>query len=219
MRLRYLIFAATGALALSLGHGVLLAQDHDTPGPAEEEQAAPSPDEQNESDGYPAAEREFGDPTDIEQDLNNSLPKPNSVLPQLTPKGWANFKKQLYKNHGLKVGFSYQGIYQVASESLTEQDTAAGGWVLLEAKWEAIRRGEDFEGSIVLGIDGRHTIGDNATPALFRLHTGSLWTTDAAWLEWDPYVAVFFWEQWFKRDRFGLRLGQQSSVGVLDFFR
>jgi hypothetical protein len=210
---------AIGALVLLLGRGVLLAQADDTPGPAKEEQAAPSPDEKDKSDSYPAEEREFGNLTDIEQDLNNSLPKPNAVFLQLIPQGWENFKKQLYKKHGLKVGFSYQGIYQVASENLTEQDTAAGGWVLLEAKWEAFRRGEDFEGSIVAGIDGRHTLGDNAVPAQFRLHTGSLWTTDPAWLEWDPYVAVFFWEQWFKKDRFGIRLGQQASVGVLDFFR
>jgi hypothetical protein len=27
------------------------------------------------------------------------------------------------------------------------------------------------------------------------------------------------WEQWFKRDRFVLRLGQQASVNVFDFFR
>jgi len=156
---------------------------------------------------------------DIDQDLNKSLPKPDSVLPQLMPQGWANFKKQLYEKHGLKVGFSYQGIYQVASESLMERDTAEGGWVLIEAKWEAINRGKDFEGSIMLGIDGRHTIGDNEVPALFRLETGSLWTTGPAWLEWDPYVDLFFWGQWFKKDRFVLRLGQPSSVGALDFFR
>ena len=218
VRSRHLIVSAIGALVFSLGTGVLVAQDDDTPGPGKEEQMAPSPDEQDEDYGYPE-ERGFDHPLDIDQDLNKSLPKPDSVLPQLIPKGWANFKKQLYEKHGLKLGFSYQGIYQVASESLTEQDTAAGGWVLIEAKWEAINRGKDFEGSIVLGIDGRHTIGDNAVPALFRLDTGSLWTTDPAWLEWDSYVALFFWEQWFKKDRFVLRLGQQSSVGALDFFR
>lgn len=205
--------------ASAAGDGALQAQDDDTPGPAMEELAAPNPGEQDESDGYPAVEREFDNPSDIEHDLNNSLPKSDSVFPQLMPQGWANFKKKLYKKQGLKMGLSYQTIYQVASESLTEQDTAAGGWVLLEAKWEAIRRGKDYQGSILMGIDGRHSFGDYAVPTLFRLQTGSLWATDVAWLDWDPYVAVFFWEQWFKKDRFVIRLGQQSSVGVLDFFR
>ena len=118
VRFRHLIVTAIGASVLLLGSGGLLAQDEDTPVPAEE---------QEEADNYPAAEREFGNPTEVEQDLNNSLPKPDSLVPQLKPQRWANFKQQLYKKHGLKLGFSYQGIYQYASESLTEQDTAAGG--------------------------------------------------------------------------------------------
>ena len=219
VRSQHLIFTAVAALVFSLGSGVLVAQVEDTPGPAWEEQTVPGLDEQDEYYGYPAEEREFGNPEDIEQDLNNSLPKQDSVLPQLKPQGWADFKKQLYKKHGLKLGLSYQGIYQVASESLTEQDTAAAGWVLLQLKWEAINRGKDFEGSLVLAYDGRHTFGNNAVPGLFRLETGSLWATDAAWFEWDPYMAVAFWEQWLKKDRFVLRLGQQASASVLDFFR
>ncbi len=216
--LRRLIIAAIGALTLLLGNGVALAQDDDRPGPAEE-QVSPSPDEQEEPDSYPVETSDFDNPTDVNEDLENSLPKRDSVFPQLKPRGWANLKMRLYEKHGLKLGFSYQGIYQYASESLTGQDTAAAGWVLVEAKWEAIRRGKDFQGSIVLGIDGRHTFGDNAVPGLFRLQTGLLWTTDAAYFEWDPYVAIAFWEQWFKKDRFVLRLGQQASIGVFDFFR
>ena len=200
VRLRHLMVTAVGASILLLGSGGLLAQD-------------------DEADSYPVAEREFGNPRDIDHNLDNSLPKRDSVVPQLKPQGWANFKKQLYKKHGLKLGFSYQGIYQKASESLTEQDTAAAGWVLLEVKWEAFRRGKDFQGSIVMAVDGRHTFGSNAVPGLFRLQTGSLWTTDAAYFEWDPYVAIAFWEQWFKKDRFVLRLGQQVSTAVFDFFR
>ena len=219
IRFRYLIVAAMSALILLLGNGVLLAQENDTPRPAEEEQASSNPDEQNEPDSYPAQEREFGDVTDIEGDLNNSLPKLDSVLPQLKPQGWADFKTQLYNKYGLKLGFSYQGIKQVASESLTEQDTAAAGWVLLQVKWEAFRRGKDYQGSIVMSFDGRHTLGDNAVPGLFRLQTGSLWTTDAAYFEWDPYVATAFWEQWFKKDRFVLRAGSTGVNPRLDFFR
>ncbi len=217
--IRHLIVAAVGALALLLGNGVVLAQDDDTPGPAQE-QVSPSPDEQDEPDSYTEEKRDVGaNPTDVGEDLDNSLPQRDSVFPQLKPQGWANFKTNLYEKHGLKLGFSYQGIYQYASESVTGQDTAAGGWALLELSWEAFRAGKDFEGSIVTAIDWRHTLGSNAVPGLFRFDTGSLWSTDPAWFEWDPYVALAFWEQWFKKDRFFLRLGQQSSPALFDFFR
>ena len=72
---------------------------------------------------------------------------------------------------------------------------------------------------MVTSIDWRHTLGSNAVPGQFRINTGSLWTTEAAYFEWDPYVALAFWEQWFTKDRIVLRLGQQASAGVFDFFR
>jgi len=216
--LRCLIVTALGASVLLLGDRALLAQENVDSQPGEE-QPAPAPEDQDEPETYSGSERVFGNPTDIEQDLEGSLPKRDSVLPQLKPQGWANLKGKLYKNHGLMLGLSYQALVQHASRSVTDQDTAAGGWVLLEAKWEAIRRDRDFEGSIVMGVDGRHTLGGNAVPGIFRLDTGSLWATDTGWFEWDPYVAVLFWEQWFKKDRFVLRLGQLGSIAVLDFFR
>ena len=82
--LRHLIIAAIGALTLLLGNGVALAQDDDRPGPAEE-QVSPSPDEQDEPDRYPEEMRGFDNPTDIDEDLDNSLPKRDSVVPQLKP--------------------------------------------------------------------------------------------------------------------------------------
>ena len=176
--------------------------------------------EQNDPEGYPAEERQFDNPTDVDQDLDDSFPKRDSVLPQLKPPHWPEFKRTLYKKFGLKVGFSYQTIFQYASETLPgRQDVAGAGWFLFEAKWEAIRRGQDFQGSVVMAVDGRHAYGDLAVPGNFRLNTGSVWATDSAWFEWDPYVAILFWEQWLEKDRFVLRIGQQSSASVFDFFR
>ncbi len=139
--IRHLIVAAVGALALLLGNGVVLAQDDDMPGPVEE-QVSPSPDEQDEPDSYPEKMRNFGgNPTDIDEDLDNSLPKQDAAFPQLKPQGWANFKTNLHEKHGLKLGFRYQGIYQYASETVTGQDTAAGGPELPVPQGPPDRRG------------------------------------------------------------------------------
>ena len=220
MRSGHWVLAAMSAFVLLLDVGLFAAQETDRPEPAEDAKPASlSSDEQDEPVGYPIKERDFDTPTDINEHLYNSFPKHDSVLPGLVPERWAEIKNRLYDKHGLKLGFSYQGIYQYASETLSGQDTASGGWILLEVKWDAVRRGKDFQGSIVMAVDGRHNLGSNAVPGQFRLDTGSLWTTDPAYFEWDPYVALAFWEQWFKRDRFALRIGQQSSLAVFDFFR
>jgi len=196
MRSGHWVLAAVSAFVLLLDVGLIAAQENDRPEPVEDaESASLSPDEQDEPVGYPSEERDFDTPTDINEHLDNSFPKQDSVLPGLLPERWAEIKNRLYDKHGLKLGFSYQGIYQYASETVSGQDTAAGGWILLEVKWDAVRRGKDFQGSIVMAVDGRHTLGGNALPGFFRLDTGSLWTTDPAYFEWDPYVAIAFWEQ------------------------
>ena len=68
-------------------------------------------------------------------------------------------------------------------------------------------------------FDWRHTYGDAQIPGFFNFQTGSLWATEASLFEWDPYFAVFFWEQWLKKDRFVIRIGQLTANSVFDNFR
>jgi hypothetical protein len=97
---------------------------------------------------------------------------------------------------------------------------AWAGCALIEGKCEAINRGKDFEGSLTAALDWRHTIADKAEPAIFgTLDVGSLWPTDFAYVEWDLWVPVLYWEQWFKKDVFVLRVGNQIVNQTFDFFR
>jgi len=170
--------------------------------------------EGNASDG-----RRVGGPTDIDVDLDTSFPKLDSVFPSLIPKGYFAWKEKLYENTGIKLGISYQSLAQVASDTIRTQDYAWGGWLLIEAKWEAINRGEHFEGSLVVTLDWRHTIA-GANPALFgTVDVGSLWPTDLAFFKFDLTVATLYWEQWFDKDRFVLRVGKQLAAQIYDFFR
>ncbi len=73
-----------------------------------------------------------GNSVDIEADLINSFPQPNSLMPQLKPQIWTKFKRKLYKEHGIAIGISYQGIVQHASQTVTGNQTAAGGCLILE---------------------------------------------------------------------------------------
>jgi len=161
-----------------------------------------------------------GRPTDVETDLQQAFPQKDSLFRGLIPPRWFEWKEQLYEKTGLRLGLSYQALYQSASDTRTGQDTAAAGWLLVEGKWELLNRGEDTEGNLVFALDWRHTLGDNAEPGLFgTVDVGSLWPTDIAFIEWDAWFPVLYWEQWLEKESFVLRAGTQVSMQILDFFR
>ena len=161
-----------------------------------------------------------GGPTDVETDLKSSFPQKDSLLPGVIPAAWFDWKKKLYQDYGLAVAISYQMQYQHASATRTGTDSAAGGWLLFEFGWTAINRGEDYEGNLIATVDWRFSVGGDAQPAFWGVQdVGSLWPTDFAFFDLGPAVPIFYWEQWFTKDRFVLRLGKQLAVQTYDFFR
>ena len=203
-----------GCILLGLS-GVVFAQENTGPEPGE----IPAPETiPGIAVGYNAT-WQGENPTNIDVDLNTSFPQPNAVFDTRVPKGWFDRKEQLYKDHGVKLGFSYQSLYQKASDTLSGNDTAWGGWLLLEAKWDVLNRGKDYQGSLVAALDWRHTIGDNARPAFFQIDTGSGWPSDFSFVEWDLWLPALYWEQWLKKDVFVFRIGNQTAQQFIDFFR
>lgn len=224
MRRPYLrLYAIVVCSVLLLGNEVTIAQQGVKLKPAEEPaHQSPNPVEQEAPEGFtdgPEEDRPVGTPLDVEQDLDASFPQPKAVFEWAMPPEWFQFKKDLYEKYGLKVGLSYQMLYQKASDSLTEDDSAWGQFGLFEGKWELLNRDQDFMGSLVWSFDWRNTIGGNAQAFNFHLDTGSLWPTDFVHLDWGPWVPAFFWEQWFKKDVLVMRLGNQFSSATYDFFR
>ena len=211
------------------GGPVIAAQENDRYASSENTEQPPpvldvqkSPDDIAEGDeGYHPQGRRVGTPTDVDRDLDFSFPKRDYVLPRLLPQKWFQWKEDLYEKYGVKLALSYQAIYQKASDTTPiGDDEVAGGWALLEGKWEVLNRGQDYEGSLVAALDWRHTFTDGRDPAFWGVaDVGSLWPTDFGYIEWDPWVPVAYWEQWFTKDRFVLRLGQQNVGQIYDFFR
>ena len=226
------IFAVVTAFSLlPFYNNMVAAQKDDQPKTSEStEQATLDVEEPSEGNfegtkGYGDEGRRIGTPLDVERDLDFSFPKRDYVLPRIIPQKWFKWKEDLYEKAGVKLGFSYQAIYQNASDTTSffgfdGEDDVAAGWALLEGKWEMYNRGQDYEGSLVAALDWRHTFTDGRDPAAWgTFDVGSLWLTDVAYIEWDPWVPVAFWEQWFTKDRFVVRLGQQNVGQIYDFFR
>jgi hypothetical protein len=208
-------------VALSAFHGRLLANDDTPPQDQESEQQILTIDDLRKLEEYILEQRHFGTNMDPVTRLNNSLPKTDSLLDWTFPEGLARFKKNLNKKHHLKLGVSYQSLYQKASASMTDKDSAWGGWFLFQGSWKALNPGRDWQGKLVFAIDARHTINPstNASPGLFNFDIGSLWATDGAYFDWRLYPAMIFWEQWGSKDRFAFRVGQLAGLSVLDPFR
>lgn len=174
--------------------------------------------------GYPEEERPAGVISDAEEDLDESFPQPGSILPGLTaPRSWGIWqaKRDLYDQIGLKLGFSYQMLYQHASTTapFANFDDALGQWWGVTAKWTMFNRGQDFEGSLVFTANDRNSVGDNAVPAQYgSSDLGSSWS-NFEFTEWDLSVEDLYWEQWLKQDRFVLRLGNQIPTTIYNSFR
>ena len=200
---------------------------HPNPRKTSTEPHRPPTDRKNPDDvnldqaGYHPEGRRVGTPVDIDRDLDFSFPKREYIIPRLIPKQYFQWKEDLYENYGVKLAFSYQAIYQKASDTTSiGNDEVAGGWALLEGKWEVLNRGKDFQGSLVASLDWRHTFTGGRSPAFWGFaDLGSLWPTDFAYIDWKPWFPVAFWEQWFIKDRFVLRVGQQNVSQIYDFFR
>jgi hypothetical protein len=178
-------------------------------------------------DGYPEEERKVGTPVDVDRDLATAFPKSDSVLEgAIAALEYFEWKERLYEKHGIKLAFSYQGVAQAASDVRSQRlltgaptdDFWAGGWLLLEGKWEAYNRGRDWQGALTVAYDWRHTYGTDPT-AFSQFDTGSLWPTDFTIIEWDPWFSSFYWEQWADKDRFVARVGGQAAPQIFDFFR
>jgi len=165
-------------------------------------------------------------PDDVTVDLANSAPQPGSIFPSLTFPGreaYVKFKEDLYRDHGIQLGAFYSQLYQHASETRpgAPYDSANGYWAGLLFRWTALDRGGDYEGSLVVNLGMRNSIGNHAVPAGFGVPiVGAAWS-NYEFTSWDtnsPKVEDLFWEQWFGRD-FNVRVGNQIPTAVYNFSR
>ena len=176
---------------------------------------------QEDSTGYVNDPHDLQKDTETVRDINNSIPQQDYLLFRMMPQGYTDFKNNLYEKTGIKYGVSYQTLFQYASESLTDKNTAWGGWFLFDFSWVAFNKDKDYQGKFIITLDDRHIIdpSKNQAPAFFRDDIGSLWTPDPAYLEWSIYPLTLLWEQVFKKDRLVLKVGQFGALSVIDFFR
>ena len=70
---------------------------------------------------------------------------------------YIDFKKRVEKEHAFAFGFDYNALYQVATESLGEDD-AAGGAFRAFGHWTLVGRDTEDRGSLIYKIENRHDL-------------------------------------------------------------
>ena len=106
-------------------------------------------------------------PTEAGNVLDQIGRLPGSVIPYGVPQSWFDWKDDAYDKFGLKFGFSYQILFQSASDVApnASYDTALGQWWGFMIKWSALNKGKDYEGNLVFSMFERMGVGDNAVPS------------------------------------------------------
>ncbi len=164
---------------------------------------------------------EYG-PTDAESLLDSTAPQPGSIFGDVVPKKYFQWKRNLYTNHGLKLGIFAQMLYMSASDTspIATHDNAFGGWFGFDAKWTPLNKGEAYEGSLVLVSAWRGSVGDNAVPAQYGAgDLGSAYAVGFGFTEWDFAVEELYWEQWFGKNRLMFRIGNTAAPTMISPFR
>ena len=176
-------------------------------------------------DTYPIeAKNVLDNPMEAGNVLDNIAPRPGSVFPRgVPPQSWWGFKDDVYDKIGLKFGFSYQMLFQSASDVAPNAtfDTALGQWWGFMTKWTMLNKGKDYEGSLAFSMFARGGVGNNAVPANFGLADVGGITTNVEFTTWSFSIENLYWEQWLDsgKHRLMFRIGNQVVTTLLDPFR
>jgi hypothetical protein len=170
-----------------------------------------------------AAQSRDRNPLEAGNELDEIRRLPDSVIGIGVPQSWFDFKDDVYEKIGLKFGFSYQLLYQSASEVLPDAtyDTAAGHWWGFLTKWTPLNRGKDYEGTLVFSMFDRASVGNNQVPAFFGVVDVGGITTNAEFTTWSFQIENLYWEQNLNpgKHKIMLRVGNQVVTTLLNPFR
>jgi len=154
--------------------------------------------------------------------LDDIVPKPGSLFDIGMPNSYFQWKDKIYDKIGLKFGFSYQMLFQSASEvKPNAYEQALGQWMGFMLKWTLINKGKKNKGGLVFSMFDRRALGNNAVPSNFGIVDVGGITTNVEFTHWTFAIENLYWEQWFSIGKHNLmfRVGNQVVTVLIDPFR
>lgn len=132
-------------------------------------------------------------------------------------KPWLEFKNKVNKKVGLSFGTDYTAIYQVATESPGEDDTAGGIWRVF-GNWTLVGRESDNSGSLVFKIENRHGLGTNISPQGFGFNLGYVGLTTTPYNNFGWGLTNLYWHQRLFEGRASFVVGIVDVTDYLDVY-
>ena len=120
--------------------------------------------------------------------------------------GWFAAKKRLNEASGLQLGFDYNSLYQSASEALGEDDRAWSGVFRLLGKWDVVNADSDNTGSIVFGVENRHSIDGKIPASALAGEVGYIGVTGTLFNDAESILGNLYYQQ---------RLGGEGRGGLI----
>ena len=120
--------------------------------------------------------------------------------------GWFDTKKRLNEASGLQLGFDYNTLYQAASEVLGEDDKAWSGVIRMYGKWDIVNPGSENTGSIVFGVENRHSIDGKIPPNALAGEVGYIGVTGTLFSDVETILGNLYYQQ---------RLGEDARGGFI----
>jgi hypothetical protein len=150
-------------------------------------------------------------PEIAEDDINTgglieSRPLKKAIQP------WYNFKKRLNDTFGLQLGFSYQGLYQSANQTLTGLNQAAAVRGQIQGAWTLLGRNSKNPGKLTFRLENRNTVNQEIPPSKLAFQFGSLTNSGTGFSDFGSALTELAWRQTLFDGRFKFITGKISAI-------
>lgn len=125
---------------------------------------------------------------------------------------WFNFKKRLNDNIGLKLNFSYQGLYQHANPTLTDVKDAAAVRGQIQGAWTLLGRDTTNPGILTFRLENRNTVNRDIPPTSLGLQFGSVTNTGTGFSDFGSAMTELAWRQTLLDGKFKFVTGKISAI-------
>ncbi len=130
------------------------------------------------------------------------------------------WKRGIRQKRHLQLGTDYTSLFQSASDSLTSNESAAGGVYRLYGRWIASNVNTKNTGALVFKIEHSHNYGTNISPDELGTAVGYLGSTGTLYSDFKLVLNDLNWEQRFNEGQaefiFG-RLDLNDYMDVVDY--
>lgn len=132
-------------------------------------------------------------------------------------KPWFDLKGRINSRVGLAFGFDYTSIYQIATESPGEDDSAGGIFRFFGA-WTFFGRGSGNTSTFVYKVENRHDLGTQIAPQNLGFELGYIGLTAAPYNDAGWLLTNFYWQQRLLGGKLSILAGIVDPTDYVDIY-